>query len=407
MKDADRGEAIQQLLENYTARCHLVELVARKRELLAKIPAAQARIRSASVLLESELQHLRVLQAPAGLSRWLQCGGSINPRLGSVLVLLRELTLSGQVLTSIPEFVGSLKELQVLDLRDNRIGTISPMLGAMKTLRRLDLSDNLLRDVSFTQADEMWSQLEILADLKLSGNKLTSLPSALVAIPSLTTLDLSRNSLRAIRREVVQLWKGRSRLETLDLHANSLTALPEEIHVLFGTLRRLILHQNHLASLPSRISELIRLEELSLSQNQLSGESVASYPLPEGLLAISLAQNQLRVAPCLVVVHTEGKGPPPNRNSSVITIDMRGNRLRSVVDWSPLVLTTCQSLHLQNNALRELLTASSAHCRLCECANCSATSFEISRRGSQSVLSFEFLTCTTTVCSRYPRSWCS
>ncbi|KAE9047076.1 hypothetical protein PR003_g301 [Phytophthora rubi] len=354
VKDADRGEAIQQLLENYTARCHLAELAARKRELLAKIPGAQARIRSASVLLESELQHLRVLQAPAGFSRWLQCDESINHRLGAALVLLRELTLSGQVLPSIPDFVGSLKELQVLDLRDNRIVTISSMLGTLQTLRRLDLSDNLLRDASFAQADEVWSQLEVLTDLRLGGNKLTSLPSALVTIPSLTTLDLSRNSLRTIRGEVVQHWKGRSRLVTLDLHANSLTTLPEDIHVLFGTLRRLILHQNHLVSLPSRITELIRLEELSLSQNQLAGESLASYPLPEGLSAISLAHNQLRVAPCLVVVHTEGKGPPPNRNSSVTTIDLRGNRLRSAVDWSPLVLASCQSLHLQNNGLREL-----------------------------------------------------
>ncbi|GMF30783.1 unnamed protein product [Phytophthora fragariaefolia] len=354
VKDAGRGETIHQLLENYTARCHLIELVARKRELLAKIPGAQARIHSASVLLESELQHFRDLKAPAGLSRWLQCDESMNQRLGGVLVLLRELTLSGQVLTSIPEFVGSLKELQKLDLRDNRIASISSILGTMIHLRRLDLSDNLLRDASFTQADKMWSQLEVLVDLRLSGNKLTTLPSALVAIPNLNTLDLSRNSMRSIRGEVLERWKGRSNLSTLDLHGNSLTALPEEIHVLFGTLRRLILHQNHLVSIPSRLAELIRLEELSLSQNQLSGESLSSYPLPEGLTSVSLAQNQLRVLPRLVGVHIEGKGPPQNMNSSVTAIDLRGNRIRSVVDWSPLVLANCQFLHIQNNGLRAL-----------------------------------------------------
>jgi Leucine-rich repeat (LRR) protein len=354
VKDADRGEAILHLLENYSARCNLVNLLARKRELLAKIPSAQARIRSASALLETELQHQRVLHAPAGLSRWLHCDEGIHARLGATFALLRELTLSGQGLTAIPEFAASLTELQVLDLRDNRLATLSATLSAMKSLRKLNLADNLLRDASFAQADELWCQLEALTELRLSGNRLTSLPSALVAIPSLATLDLSANALRAVNGRVVKLWKGRSRLVTLDLHGNSLSALPEEIHVLFGTLRRLLLHQNRLVSLPSAIAELLKLEELSLSQNQLCGESLASYPLAEGNVAISLAQNQLRVLPRLVGVHAEGKGPARTVNTSVRVVDVRGNRLQSLVSWSPRVLATCQALHLQNNALREL-----------------------------------------------------
>ncbi|ETN12045.1 hypothetical protein PPTG_09694 [Phytophthora nicotianae INRA-310] len=354
VKDADRGEAIQHLVENYTARGHLHELITRKRELLAKVPGAQARIRSATTQLEAELQNIRALQAPAGLSHWLQCDESINSRLGGTLALLRELTLPGQFLASIPDFVGILKELQILDFRDNRLESISSALGNLKNLRALNLSDNLLRDASFMGADDMWSQLEVLRDLRLSGNKLTSLPSALVAIPNLEILDLSRNAIQSIRGDVMKLWKGRSRLITLDLYANALSTLPEEIHVLFGTLRRLLLHQNQMSSLPNSIGELLRLEEMTLSQNQLTGESLSSYPLPEGHSAISLAQNQLRVLPRLVVVHVEGKGPPKPVNTSVTSVDVRGNRLRNVVNWSPIVLANCQALHLQNNCLREL-----------------------------------------------------
>eukprot|EP00644_Phytophthora_capsici_P007668 jgi/Phyca11/555378/estExt2_Genewise1Plus.C_PHYCAscaffold_720106 len=372
VKDADRGEAIQQLLENYTARCNLLELMARKQELMAKIPAAKARIRSTTAQLEAELQHLRALQAPIGISRWLKGDERINSNLGSTLVLLRELTLSGQVLTSIPSFVASLKELQVLDLSVNRLTLISSALGEMKSLRALNLSDNLLRDASFTGSDDVWSQLEMLKELRLSGNKLTSLPSALVAIPNLNTLDLSSCSLRWLRGEVVKNWKGRSRLVTLDLHGNSLTNVPEEIQVLFGTLRRLYLHQNHLSSLPASVAELIRLEELSLSQNQLTGDCMSSYPLPEGHVAISLAQNQLKALPHLVVVQAEGKGPSRTLNSSVTSVDIRGNRLRTAVDWAPLVLVNCQSLHLQDNSLRELpqgfFTALPA-LRVCELQN--------------------------------------
>ncbi|GMF10810.1 unnamed protein product [Phytophthora lilii] len=371
VKDADRGEAIQHLLENYTARCHLLELGTRKRELLGKIPGAQSRIRSTSALLESELQHLRVLQAPTKLSQWLQCDESINARLGETLILLREVTLSGQLLTAIPEFMSSLKELQVLDLRDNRLSKISP-LGALKTIRKLDLSDNLLRDASFAQADETWRQLEVLTELRLSGNKLTSLPSALVAVPGLQALDISKNSLRSVRGEVIQGWKGRAHLVALDLHGNSLTTLPEEINVLFGSLRRLILHQNHLVALPNALTELIKLEELSLSQNQLSSNSLSSYPLSEGHIAILLDQNQLRVFPCLDVVQAEGKGPPKNVNNSLITIDARGNQLRRMVDWSSLVLANCQHLHLQNNSLRELpetLFSALPALRTCELQN--------------------------------------
>ncbi|KAL3660937.1 hypothetical protein V7S43_013953 [Phytophthora oleae] len=372
VRDADRGEAIQQLLENYTARCNLLELSDRKRELLVKIPGAQARIRSTTAQLEAELQHLRALQAPKSLSRWLNGDESMNSKLGSTLVLLRELTLSGQVLTAIPSFVASLKELQVLDLRDNRLTSISSALGAMKSLRALNLSDNLLRDASFTVSDDVWSQLEVLTELRLSGNKITSLPGALVAIPNLSTLDLSSCALRWIRGEVVKNWKGKSRLATLDLHSNSLTSLPEEIQVLFGTLRRLYLHQNHLANLPASVAELIQLEELSLSQNQLTGDCMEFYPLPEGHVAISLAQNQLKALPRLVVVHAEGKGPPKTLNSSVTSIDIRGNRLRTAVDWSPLVLVNCQSLHLQDNSLRELpevFFAALPALRVCELQN--------------------------------------
>ncbi|EEY64585.1 uncharacterized protein PITG_16002 [Phytophthora infestans T30-4] len=161
VKDADRGDAIQRLVENYTARCNLLELITRKRELLAKIPGAQARIRSAATLLESELQHLRALQAPAGLSLWLQC-------------------------------------------------------------------------------DE---------DLRLSGNKLTSLPSALVAIPNLEILDLSRNMSNQLRMLPVEIAEC-TQLQTLHVNDNSLQSLPKKL-VQLPYLETLNAAHNELTEIPS------------------------------------------------------------------------------------------------------------------------------------------------------------
>ncbi|KAG2841935.1 hypothetical protein PC111_g2923 [Phytophthora cactorum] len=156
VKDADRGEAIQHLVENYTARCNLLEVITRKRELLTKIPSAQARIRSVTTLLEFELQHIRSLQAPAGLSHWLQCDESVNSRLGGTLVLLRELTLSGQ---SLPKELVHLPFLEVLNAAENELTEIPLEWHAFQTqndgtrvlhllmLRRNPLSNKILMGI--------------------------------------------------------------------------------------------------------------------------------------------------------------------------------------------------------------------------------------------------------------------
>lgn len=355
LRDDERRDAIVQLLESYVARCNLAALIARKRELLAKIPGAQSRIQSSTVQLENELQQLRELQAPAGFTRWLQCNDRISTRLGGTFALLSELSLTGQALTAIPDFVLSLSELQTLDVRDNRISTLSPAFGALRNLRHLDVSDNLLRDASFAQLDDMFIKLEALLELRISGNELTTLPASLVAIPNLTALDVSRNALRSIKGSVLRRWEGRCQLKVLDLHVNSLTTLPEEIRVLSESLRRLLLHQNQLTSLPSAaFTDMRRLQELSLYQNQLAGDSLVFFPLASGQEAISLAHNQLKIPPRIILLQEEEQLTPRNLNASVVCVDVRHNRLRSLVDWSPLVLAKCQSLHLQHNALREL-----------------------------------------------------
>ncbi|RLN73102.1 hypothetical protein BBJ28_00011197 [Nothophytophthora sp. Chile5] len=366
-----RGYALLQLLENHSTRHHLLELTTRKKELLAKIPGALIRIRSTTALLEVELQLLRALTAPADLNRYLQTDDGLNTRLGGALTVLRELEMPGQLLTALPSFVSSLRDLQVLNLRDNRLEALPVVLGALKSLRRLDLSDNRLRDASFAQA-ETWSQLTALAELQLPGNSLTTLPSAIVALPKLETLDLSRNALRSIRGAVVKQWEGRGALVTLDLHANELTELPEDIRVLKATLRCLLLHGNRLTSVPvAAIAELKALERLSLSQNHLTGDCLASYLLPSRQRALLLAHNQLRVFPRLTIA-PEGAKPNQSVNSSIESIDMRSNRLRSFPEWPALVLTHCQALHLQQNALRELpdrFFASFPALRTCELQN--------------------------------------
>jgi Leucine-rich repeat (LRR) protein len=65
-------------------------------------------------------------------------------------------------LTSLPEALGDLHALRVLDLRDNALGMIPESLVHMPRLRSLDLRENPLRDLpplpeSLEKLDLRWT----------------------------------------------------------------------------------------------------------------------------------------------------------------------------------------------------------------------------------------------------------
>lgn len=101
--------------------------------------------------------------------------------------------------------------------------------------------------------------------LKLSENKLTTLPPEIGQLKQLKEIDLNMNWLMSLPTEIGQL----TQLKTLNLFLNDLTSLPPEIGQL-TQLKKLYFMRNQLTSLPPEIGQLTQLQTLILWDNQLT-----------------------------------------------------------------------------------------------------------------------------------------
>ncbi|XP_047952037.1 receptor-like protein EIX2 [Salvia hispanica] len=188
----------------------------------------------------------------------------VPPQLGN-LTNLRLLNLSANDFggTSIPEFIGSMKQLQHLSLQySNFSGVIPPQFGNLTNLRSLDLSFNSLTSMSLSIHGFVLESLQIL---NLSGNQFNGSIPDLRPFPSLTDLDLSENNFTGpIPLSLGQL----SELKLLDLTHNSLEGLVSESHFI----------------------KLDKLTELHLSFNPLLHLDIAPDWTPFQLSRIYLAE---------------------------------------------------------------------------------------------------------------------
>jgi internalin A len=183
---------------------------------------------------------------------------SVPENLGR-LTVLQELRLDNNRLTSVPENLGRLTVLQELRLDNNRLTSVPESLGRLTALQTLNLHKNQL-----TSVPESISRLTALRDLSLFDNQLVSVPDSLGYLPVLEMLELSSNRLTSVPESLGRL-KG---LWLLNLGNNQLRDVPENLSQL-PNLRVLLLSSNKLRKLPDRLGDLSLLEELDVSYNQL------------------------------------------------------------------------------------------------------------------------------------------
>lgn len=107
--------------------------------------------------------------------------------------------------------------------------------------------------------------------LNLSGQGLTSFPTAVLQFPNLQYLDLSDNSIPSVPQEISQLTK----LTDLWLGGNQLTAIPSSVGDM-GDLVLLSLFQNQLTSLPSTLANLKYLAILGIKGNPINSTEKAT-----------------------------------------------------------------------------------------------------------------------------------
>ncbi|CAH8266506.1 unnamed protein product [Arabidopsis lyrata] len=178
---------------------------------------------------------------------------------------------------SMPSWLSSSNELQLLDLSWNRLtGAIPSWIGSFKDLFYLDLSNN-----SFTgEIPKSLTQLPSLASRNISFNE----PS-----PDFPFFMKRNESARALQYNQIFGFPP-----TIELGHNNLSGpIWEE----FGNLKKLHvfdLKWNKLSgSIPSSLSGMTSLEALDLSNNRLSGSIPASLQTLSFLSKFSVANNNL------------------------------------------------------------------------------------------------------------------
>ncbi len=189
-----------------------------------------------------------------------------------------------------PEWLGQLTQLHMLNLSSNQLTALPEPLGRLTRLQWLDLSANRL-----TALPEPLGRFTRLQWLDLAGNQLTALPEWLGQLTQLQVLNLFDNQLAVLPESLGQL----TQLQKLGVAHNQLTVLPESL----GQLTQLIelrVYGNKLTKLPTSIGQLQRLKLLRLGDgptgNPFQCVPDAIRPLT-GLTVLDISQCGIALLP--------------------------------------------------------------------------------------------------------------
>ena len=197
-----------------------------------------------------------------------------------------ELHLSNLGLTTLPDSLAQLHNLQVLFVNDNRLTALPDSLAQLRNLQTLFLNHNRLTVLSVSL-----TQLRNLQKLYVNDNRLTALPDSLGLLQNLLTLVARNNQLTALPDSLGQL----QNLQKLYVNDNRLTALPDSLGLLQNLLT-LVARNNQLTALPDSLGQLQNLQLLDVADNQLTALPDSLGQL-QNLQLLDVADNQLTALP--------------------------------------------------------------------------------------------------------------
>ncbi len=163
-------------------------------------------------------------------------------------------------LSSVPELVGNLRNLEEISLKWNSLESLPAWIGNLPRLRHLDVSFNLI----FSFPDEL-SHCSTLVHLNCRGNRLPEMPASVSQLAALEMLDISGNPLGSLSPSLAKV----KSLKVLMADNCDLEVLPDELGTLTN-LGFLAVENNRLSKLPSTVGMLKSLSELHLSHNKLT-----------------------------------------------------------------------------------------------------------------------------------------
>ncbi len=139
-------------------------------------------------------------------------------------------------ISSLPSNISQFQHLEGLYLGDNRLNSVPGSLAACVSLKYLNLDTNNL-----TTLPDLGS-LYNLTELHLGSNNLTTFPKGVTRLENLTSLTLDYNYITSVPDEI----KDMPALNFLGLYFNELTSFPQIDPEKIGTFYRLDLGCNHL-----------------------------------------------------------------------------------------------------------------------------------------------------------------
>lgn len=242
----------------------------------------------------------------------------------------------------IPKFLGLLgPTLQTLVLRENgHVGPIPDELGNLTHLRVLDLHNNNLNG----SIPSSLNRITGLRSLDLSGNKLTG-PIPGLVFPSLNILDLSQNLLMGPIPATLEACLS---LIKLDLSRNHLTGpIPEKINGLKDLMLMDMSYNLISGPFPKSLKSLRSLQALILKGNPMGPTPIPSavFEGMKGLMILVLSNMNLH-------------GPIPEslgRLPNLRVIHLDGNMLNGSIPKSFKELKNLSELRLNDNKLSGLI----------------------------------------------------
>ena len=199
----------------------------------------------------------------------------------STLEHLQGIHFGSKKLSRIPKWVYDLSHLRKLNLGGNRISEIPKQITQLTQLEELSLYQNKLSDLP-----EEILQLSNLKILNLSNNPFPQLPSVLErlcmrfsiqeGLPILTTVKVEQKrieeytqiQLRGIYQAIQKDPSLKDKIDILDLENCFLTSLPDIVEHISPRIIRL--KNNELKEFPEVLLKIPLLEELDLSENQIT-----------------------------------------------------------------------------------------------------------------------------------------
>lgn len=193
-------------------------------------------------------------------------------------------------LSSVPELVRNLRNLEEVSLKWNCLVSLPSWVGSLPRLRYLDVSFNLIS--SFP--DEL-SRCSALIHLNCRGNRLSEMPVSVSELPVLELLDLSGNPLGSLPSSLAKV----KSLKVLMADNCELEVLPDELGTLMN-LSHLALENNRLSTLPNTVGRLKKLSELHLSHNRLTAlpEEIGDA---DELAGLRVYNNELSLLPSSIL----------------------------------------------------------------------------------------------------------